>query len=170
MNVVIDVDAALVKAGVVRKKGLVRGVQDVGDKIMNARDPLATANAVITSLGGKSEVDFPTARIKAKAMVVEAIESRDYDPAIAAAKAAKKVVDLKKTDGYLFVETPTAASGPAKTRGRPASGTKKADAFTIFTANKDLADGAIAQLIAKKLGITYSNAFYYVGRVFRKAK
>jgi len=168
MNAVIDVDKALANAGVVRKKGLVRGVQDVGTKIGESRDPLATANAVIASLGGQAEADAPTARIKAKALVVEALENKDFDPAIASAKAEKKVKDLKKSDGYLFVQDEAATATPKK-RGRPASGSKKADAKAIYDANKGLTDGEIAQTIAKKLGITYSNAYYYCTRVFRDA-
>lgn len=45
---------------------------------------------------------------------------------------------------------------------------KKAKAYAIFEANKDKKSSDIARLIQAELGITLSNAQYYVTRVFKK--
>ena len=45
---------------------------------------------------------------------------------------------------------------------------KKDAALTIYQANPDKNNGAIARLIAAELEITYANAYYYVTRVFKR--
>ena len=45
---------------------------------------------------------------------------------------------------------------------------KKDAALTIYQANPDKNNGAVARLIAAELEITYANAYYYVTRVFKR--
>lgn len=164
----VNVEKVLEKAGVSKKLGVQRAVQATGDKIMNAADPLAVANSIVVGLGGKAQEDFPTARIMAKTMVAEAVDSPVFVPEQAAKNATAKVAKLKETSKYLF-EGANADATPKK-RGRPATngGDLKKKALEICEANKSLTNGEIAQMIQKQLDITYSNAYYYVSRVFKR--
>lgn len=57
---------------------------------------------------------------------------------------------------------------PAKKVAQPRSSDKKERARAIFLANNTESNNNIAKIIATELDITYSNAYYYVTRVFKK--
>ena len=58
------------------------------------------------------------------------------------------------------------AASEVQAKERSASD-KRAKALAIWKANPQLGAGECAKLIAKELGITYSNAYYYTSRVFK---
>jgi hypothetical protein len=165
---------ALKKIDINPRAGAIRAVQAVGEMIQTAPDPLSVANAVIVELGGNEELDFPTARITAKAFVeraVRAVEAGEkFDPTSAQVYATEKVLKLRGQQPEVFTKTAADAAAAPKKRGRPATngGDLKAKAMAICAANKSLTNGEIAQLVQKELSITYSNAYYYVSRVFKR--
>lgn len=55
-----------------------------------------------------------------------------------------------------------------KVAKEPKVNDKRVAALAIFEANKDKSNGAIAQMIATELEITYANAYYYVTRAFKR--
>jgi hypothetical protein len=60
-----------------------------------------------------------------------------------------------------------AVKAPKEPKVAPVNNKKDA-ALTIYQANPDKNNGAIARLIAAELEITYANAYYYVTRVFKR--
>lgn len=162
---------ALKKFDIDPKAGKQRAIQAIGEMIQTAPDPLSMANSVIVELGGAEVLDFPTARITAKALVEQAIEAGDtFNPEAAQAYATEKVAKLRGQQPEVFTKTAADAAAAPKKRGRPATngGDLKKKALEICEANKSLTNGEIAQLVQKQLEITYSNAYYYVSRVFKR--
>lgn len=74
--------------------------------------------------------------------------------------------DLKPVQPVVKAADPYAK--PAKKVKQPRSSDKKERARAIFMANNTESSNSIAKMIAEQLDITYSNAYYYVTRVFRK--
>lgn len=162
---------ALKKFDIDPKAGKQRAIQAVGEMIQTAPDPLSMANSVIVELGGAELLDFPTARITAKAFVEQAVEQGSkFDPEAAQTYAAEKVAKLRGEQPEAFAKTVVDAAAAPKKRGRPATngGDLKKKALEICEANKSLTNGEIAQMVQKQLDITYSNAYYYVSRVFKR--
>jgi hypothetical protein len=88
----------------------------------------------------------------------------DYLDGIEQRKAnrkAKKAVEAVQAEA----KTKTPKVEGVKT---PKVNDKKVAAQRLFEANKDKGSGAIAQMIATELEITYANAYYYVTRVFKR--
>lgn len=183
----INVKAVLNTLDIDPNAGAIRAIQRIGENIVEATDPLGYANAVISSLGGQDQIDFPTARIMAKAMVEQAVtQGEAYVPEQAVQFAVEKVVKLRKTDSYIFSSTKDKelsveqdigpvdldANQPKKTtqtKGKaPKSGDLKSNALAICKENSGLANGALAKMISEQLGITYANAYYYASRVFKR--
>ena len=144
----------------------------VGDVLDAASDFLHTANAIISELGGNSTSDPVRARLFAKALVEQAYNLRtDYDPAVAVPAAQAKVEQVCERLPFLFKsdnkkQSFKEAASEVQAKERSASD-KRAKALAIWKANPQLGAGECAKLIAKELGITYSNAYYYTSRVFK---
>lgn len=147
-------------------------IVSVGDVLDAASDFLSTANAIISDLGGPSTNDPVRARLFAKALVEQAfIHPTDYDPDQAVPVAQAKVEKVCERLPFLFNSSnkPTTfkeAAADIDRKERSASD-KRAKALAIWKANPNLGAGECAKLIAKELGITYSNAYYYTSRVFK---
>jgi len=165
---------ALKKFDIDPKAGKQRAIQAIGEMIQTAPDPLSMANSVIVELGGAEVLDFPTARITAKALVEQAVEAGDtFNPEAAQAYATEKVAKLRGQQPEVFTKTAADAASAPKRRGRP--GTKTADgsslkekALAICKANASLSNAQLAQMIQKELDISYSNSYYYSSRVFKR--
>ena len=177
----INVQAALREIDVDPRKGVIRAIQIVGQNIKESSDPMGYANAVITSLGGVDQFDFPSARIMAKALVERAVSGDAY-VAEEAVKYAEDKIEKLRSDvktAFLFVEAKkdvdpeTGEQLPAKQKGRKSTvmsdgKSKKEAALAICKANSSLANAALAGMIQKELNITYANAYYYSSRVFKR--
>lgn len=173
----MKVAAALKKFDIDPKFGATRAIQTVGEMITGSPDPLTMANSVIVELGGSEELSFPEARIKAKSFVEQAVLNVDtFNPEEAEKIAANKVVQLVRKMPELKAETAVSSVSAAKStgkRGRPATKTAdgsslKAKAVGICEANASLTNAQLAQMIQKELKISYSNAYYYSSRVFKR--
>lgn len=172
----VNVAAALKEIDVDPRRGVVRAVQTVGENIAESTDPLGYANAVIQSLGGQEQLDFPTARIMAKSLVEQAVSGDKFDPKTALKAAEQKVAKLRTEQAWSFTGTaaPTAdGETPVVQKGRKSAvlsdgKSKKAAALKLCADNASLDNGALASLIAKELAITYANAYYYVSRVWKR--
>ena len=181
----VSLDAAKALENAMRKSGVVfdaekfnvtgpqRAVQTVGAIIAEAADPLSMANSVIKELGGKEITNFPDARITAKAMVEQkTIKGVSFDPVAAAKYAVEKVAKLRVSQPEAFI-TPEVASDLVKKRGRPGTktsdgGSLKAKALEICNTNAGLTTAQLAGKIQKDLSISYSNAYYYASRVYKR--
>ena len=183
----INVQAALKEFDIDPRKGVTRAIQFVGQNIKESSDPMGYANAVITSLGGVDQFDFPSARIMAKALVERAVTAEtsvlgDAYVAEEAVKYAEDKIEKLRSDvktAFLFVEAKkdvdpeTGEQLPAKQKGRKSTvmsdgKSKKEAALAICKANSSLANAALAGMIQKELQITYANAYYYSSRVFKR--
>lgn len=176
----MDVTSVLQKFDIDPAQGKTRAVQAVGQMISEASDPLGMANAVIVGLGGQDMLSFPEARITAKALIERAVEDKDqFNTDEAIQYAQEKLQRLLKKLPELQVEVEQASkaveSGVVEVvkRGRPETKTKdggslKQKALAICGANSDCTNAQLAQMIQKELGITYSNAYYYSSRVFKR--
>jgi hypothetical protein len=176
----MDVSATLKKFDIDPSLGKTRAIQAVGEMITEATDPLSMANAVIVGLGGQDMLSFPEARITAKALIERAVEDKDqFNTDEAMHYAQEKVQKLLKKLPELQVEAKQASkaveSGVVQVvkRGRPETKTKdgaslKQKALAICGANSDCTNAQLAQMIQKELGITYSNAYYYSSRVYKR--
>ena len=177
----INVQAVLKEFDIDPRKGVTRAVQFVGQNIKESSDPIGYANAVITSLGGVDQYDFPSARIMAKALVERAVSGNTYVPEEAVKYAEEKIEKLRNDvkTAFLFVESSMSADPdtgeqkPAKQKGRKSTvmsdgKSKKESAMAICKANSSLENAALAGMIQKELNITYANAYYYASRVFKR--
>lgn len=177
----INVQAALKEIDVDPRKGVIRAIQIVGQNIKESSDPMGYANAVITSLGGVDQYDFPSARIMAKALVERAVSGDAYVAEEAVKYAEDKIEKLRNDvkTAFLFaedkekVDPETGEQLPAKQKGRKSTvmsdgKSKKEAALAICKANSSLANAALAGMIQKELKITYANAYYYASRVFKR--
>lgn len=139
----------------------------VSELLDNTPDYMATANAIISELGGATTNDPVKARLFAKALVEQAyIHPTNYDPVAALEIAIAKVDRIAERIPFLFKEKKESFKQTAERQERSA-GDKRAKALAIWKANSSLSAGECAKLIAKELGITYSNAYYYTSRVFK---
>lgn len=139
-------------------------VSELLDSTSNYMD---TANAIIGDLGGTATNDPVKARLFAKALVEQAyIHPLDYDPIAALKIAVAKVDRIAERIPFLFKEKKETFKESAERTERSASD-KRAKALAIWKANSNLSAGECAKLIAKELGITYSNAYYYTSRAFK---
>ena len=178
----INVQAALKEIDVDPRQGVTRAIQMVGRNIQESSDPIGYANAVITSLGGVDQYDFPSARIMAKALVERAVSGDTY-VAEEAVKYAEEKIEKLRSDvktAFLFAEEnkdvfdlETGEQKPAKQKGRKSTvmsdgKSKKESALAICKANSSLENAALAGMIQKELKITYANAYYYASRVFKR--
>lgn len=150
----------------IKKDSIGAAIYQVGNDIDSSSDPLSLANAMIGELGGKDQYDLATAKIIAKAMVEQAIKQETYNPQEAYRVAEVKLAKIQKTMPYVFAKPEEEVQVVSEKKAK--SGDKKERARVIFEANKALDNGAIAQLIAKELGITYANAYYYTTRCFKR--
>lgn len=177
----INVQAALKEIDVDPRKGVIRAIQIVGQNIKESSDPMGYANAVITSLGGVDQFDFPSARIMAKALVERAVSGDTYVAEEAVKYAEDKIEKLRNDvkTAFLFVEAKkdvdpeTGEQLPAKQKGRKSTvmadgKSKKEAALAICKQNSSLENAALAGMIQKELNITYANAYYYSSRVFKR--
>ena len=177
----INVQAALKEIDVDPRRGVIRAIQTVGQNIQESSDPIGYANAVITSLGGVDQYDFPSARIMAKALVEKAVSGDTYVPEEAVKYAEEKIQKLRSdvNTAFLFaedkkdVDPETGEQLPAKQKGRKSAvmsdgKSKKESALAICKANSSLENAALAGMIQKELKITYANAYYYASRVFKR--
>jgi hypothetical protein len=64
--------------------------------------------------------------------------------------------------------TTTKSGAPRAKRSDPNNNDKKVKAKAIFDQHKDKSNGEIAKIIADDLKISYSNAYYYTSRVFKR--
>jgi hypothetical protein len=156
------------------KVGKQRAVQTIGEMITSAPDPLSVANSVLVAFGGAEVLDFPTARITAKALVEQAVEAGEaFDLDKAQAYAAEKVQKLRGEQPEVFVKTVADAASEPKRRGRPSTKTASGEslkdkALKICADNASMTNAQLAKLIQTELKITYSNAYYYASRVFKR--
>jgi hypothetical protein len=175
----VNVAAALKEIDVDPRRGVVRAIQTVGENIAEATDPLGYANAVIVSLGGQEQLDFPTARIMAKALIEKAVNGEKFVPEQALEYAAERVEKLRKEHPWTFAQPADVPAGSTttvvragKTKGRKAvtadGKSKKDQALKICNENSSLDNGALAKMISEQLGITYANAYYYASRVWKR--
>ena len=163
---------ALKKFDIDPKAGKQRAIQAIGEMIQTAPDPLSMANSVIVELGGAEVLDFPTARITAKALVEQAVEAGDtFNPEAAQAYATEKVAKLRGQQPEVFTKTAADAAAATKKRGRPATngGDLKKKALEICRANAGMTNAQLAQMISRELSISYSNSYYYSSRVFKRS-
>lgn len=163
--------------GIDPNAGAIRAIQRVGDDLRDASDPLSCANSIITALGGKDEIDFPTARLVAKHLVSDAVQNpATFKAELSMQKAKDKIEKLNSDPRNAFMFTDTtqpvqhqvASGSPAPVKGRKSAVGKKDRALKMCEENSSLDNGAIAQLISKELSITYANAYYYVSRVWKR--
>lgn len=171
----VNVQNVLKQFDIDPRLGVNRVIQEVGQQINEATDPLGYANAIVIAFGGAEQLDFPTARIMAKSLVEQAISGNKFEVDTALKIAEEKVAKLRKDQNWLFKsEEPSAESTkPVKAKGRKSARmadgqSKKSLALKMCEANSSLENGAIAGLIAKELSITYANAYYYVSRVWKR--
>lgn len=160
-------------------------IQRVQELVEDAKDPLAQANKIITTLGCTPVLHAVQARILAKTLVQQyVLRGGLYDAEEAMKVAAHKYIDMERTMPFLFAgseggktpltQTPTGVD-PARVKVAKAKrgGDKKERALEIFNAYLEpgkaaVTDSDIAKDIAKQLDITFANAYYYTTRVFRK--
>lgn len=139
-------------------------------------------NRLIKDLGGEPISNEIDAEIIAKCLIEQVIlQGEDYiaDNAIklAEAKLAKLRVKMPELWAGVQVEVATDNSSDpfakkTKKAKRVGSGSssddKKERARAVYDKYAGKPAGDIAKLIASELDITYSNAYYYVSRVFNK--
>jgi hypothetical protein len=168
----MNVQTVLKQFNIDPRAGRIRAIQEVGEQIMTASEPLKMANTVIVKLGGVQQQDFPTARIVAKALVDKALSGDKYDTTTAMQYALEKVQKLRKELPFCFQESgesqPGSLTSPQKPKKVRSGGDKKVRALEICEQNSSLSNGQLAKLIEKELEITYANAHYYASRVFKR--
>lgn len=138
-------------------------------------------NRLIKDLGGQPISNEVDAEIIAKCLIEQVIlQGEDYiaDSAIklAEAKLAKLRVKMPELWAGIQVEVATDKSSDpfakkpkkAKRVGSASPDDKKERARAVYDKYAGKPAGDIAKLIASELDITYSNAYYYVSRVFNK--
>lgn len=138
-------------------------------------------NRLIKDLGGEPISNEVDAEIIAKCLIEQVIlQGEDYIAAnaikLAEAKLAKLRVKMPELWAGIQVEVATDkspdpfAKKPKKVKrvGSDSSGDKKERAREVYNKYAGKPAGDIAKLIASELDITYSNAYYYVSRVFNK--
>ena len=146
----------------------------VSGKIVDSADPVAAANAIITSLGVAPMAEENASRLVAM-LLVEYLDSATVNYTVE--KAIEHVekryqVIAKKVPVYELrqvILTPLKA-GQATT-APSAVADKKAAALVIFNRMKDnegVTNNQIVIAISEELGITRGNASYYVYRNFMK--
>jgi hypothetical protein len=158
----LDVDGSVSKA-----------VNDLGMYFNESENKLASANTIITSLGGTEMSNELEADMMAKALIEQVMKTKEsYSVEAAVTKATEKVARVLKKMPELKVakevtEVPTTTpSGRANKNNNE----KKANAKVIYDRMNEgtTSQSAIAKQIASELDITFANAFYYVSRVFGK--
>ena len=168
----MNVQQVLKQINIDPRAGKLRAIQEIGERIMSDSAPLDYANNVIVKLGGEKQVDFPTARIVAKALVEQAVAGEKPDPKVWMAYATEKVAKLRKELPYVFLEKGDNESSslvsPVKPKRQRDGGDKKTQALQICEANSTMTNGQLAKLIEKEMGISYANAHYYASRVFKR--
>lgn len=166
MNVV----ETLTKHGISTDKGINKAVFDVSDIVNNSANRHKVANKIIQDLGAPSINDERVAVVYVKALVEQAVENQQNFNIEAATKAATLRVEKLFNDipWAFYVPTKKSAEREITERQHPDKNIKKAAAYKIFCNHKDKTNHAIAKIIAAELNITYSNAFYYASRVFKR--
>ena len=136
-------------------------------------------NRLIKDLGGNPIANDVDAEIIAKCLIEQVIlQGEDYiaENAIklAEAKLAKLRVKMPELWAGVQVEVATGANTDPFARKKVKrissnpSNDKKDRARAVYDKYAGKPAGDIAKLIASELDITYSNAYYYVSRVFNK--
>ena len=164
----MNVELVLSKLKIDKDMSAVRAVRRVGEIIEDSSDKLYTANKIIADLGAPVVSKERTAAVLAKGLVEQAlIHGESYQPEVAMTVVAGKY--MKLVDGmpgvYETKGDPWIKETPSTGQARPGED-KKVRAMQIFEANKSLGNSDIARIIAKDLGITFANAYYYCSRVF----
>lgn len=152
--------------------GINKAVYDIGVLVNNSSNRLLAANKIITSLGAPKVLKEREAVITSQALIEQAV----MNPTNFIIEDVKKLVDIRmqnlKIDiPWAFIDTVHVSTYKRKTntkRESPKDNNKKQNAEIIFNQNKDKSNGEIAKIIAKELDISYSNAFYYTSRVFKR--
>lgn len=163
-------------------------IQHVSKMLKNSRDPLSTANRIITAFGCTAVSDPTQAALIAKGLAEQlALKGLAYDPIAAMQNVAARVIKIEKTMPWVFTgvtATPTLALptgstiNKTKAAGPKRGGNKKEIALAIY--NEEIAktprptDSEIARKIEEETkdrgddSMSFANAFYYVTRVFQK--
>lgn len=134
----------------------------------NSSNYIEAANVIITDLGAQPIDDPVRAKLTAKALVEQAFLNRDNFTPEAIQQAIVKADKIHAALPTLFSARANATAEQPK--AKPVrDNDKKAKALVIYNDHKhNKSAGEIAKMIATKLDITYSNAYYYVSRVFNK--
>lgn len=142
-------------------------LRDIGTVIDEHSDPAFISNKIIADLGGTPVSQPVDAGIVARCLIEQAHILRDnYDAANAMKYAEDKVAKLRTKMPYIWSTQLAGSNGESKEV--PVSD-KKLNAQRIFLANQEKKNAEIARLIVADMGITESNASYYV-QSFRKKK
>lgn len=142
-------------------------LRDIGMVIDEHSDPAFISNKIIVDLGGTPVAQPVDAGIVARCLIEQAHLLRDnYDAASAMKYAEDKLAKLRVKMPYIW--TTQLAGGSNDPKVVPVSD-KKMQAQKIFMANQEKKNADIARLIVAEMGMTESNASYYV-QSFRKKK
>lgn len=158
----LDVDGSVSKA-----------INELGMYFNESENKLASANTIITSLGGTEMSNELEADMMAKALIEQVMKTKEsYSPEVAVTKATekvsrvlKKMPELKVTKEVTEVPTTTPSGRANKNNNQ-----KKVNAKVIYDRMNDgtSSQSSIAKQISTELDITFANSFYYVSRVFGK--
>ena len=166
----IDVKAVLNKLGLQPNMSVTRAISKIGLDLIESPNQLEAANRIIVALGGTPVSKPVQADIIAKALVEQAVVNSEYYlPDDAMVIALGKYNKIEKTMPYVFAGT-TEDMQPSRNKEvkeRRGNGNKEL-ALVIFNREKGKSGTEVAKMIADELGITFANAYYYVGRVFNK--
>lgn len=175
-NVNMDPVALIESLGIDPHGSPNRAMTIVGEYIDDSADKQLAANTILMGLTGRRESTIIEADIVAKYVVKRVMEDKDAFDREAAYKWARDMATrlLQKRpelEAFNAPEVdPDAPTTNANGRANRSNNQKKAAAEVIYNDMIGKPAGEIATAIAKELDISYSNAYYYVSRVFGKEK
>ena len=142
-------------------------IRDVGFIIDEARDPHITSNKLTVELGGHPSSNAIDAGIVARCMVERAFYAPDkFDAERAYQYALEKVKKISEKMPYLYSSIQNQEIDLSERTIQ--NNDKRQQAFAIFAEDTSLKNVAIARKLIERLGMTQSNASYYVSS-FRKS-
>lgn len=165
----MNVSPILEKYGIDSKTGVNEAIYIIGLRVGDARNRLQEANKILASFGApKIQKEDRVAELLAKGLIEQAVLHRNnfnFDEAWKIAN--QKYENIRITFPYGLISTEERQTAKGKVVRK--SNDKKTRALEICEQNKTLSNAELAKLIQKDLKISFSNAYYYSSRVFKRS-
>jgi hypothetical protein len=169
----LTVDQILHKYKVHTIKSLSQVIYQVGGMITDSRTPTKIANQMIKDFGGPHVRNQGEARVTAKVLFEQAHVNGqllfNLDDALKNAK--ERIVKYRKEHPEWFIEVLDENGNPPVRKTReldPEVVERQNKARKIYEEHKEKSATEIAKIMAEKLSLTQSNAYYYASK-FKKA-